>query len=74
MKHIASSKRTLNRLKRSDQTWTVIQFFFDFRAGVELPNGMDGMLRTLLHELVKKVKDVVQDLQVPNMEQTASLH
>jgi len=72
MKHIAGSKTTLNHLQRSGYVWTVIQFYFDFRAGDKLLNTLDGLLRTLLHELVKKVENVVEGVQLPDMKQIVS--
>lgn len=62
MNHICESRRTLEALQRSasGQKWTTLHFFFDFRAGHSAVNSIEGMLRSLLYQLIKRVPDAAQ--------------
>lgn len=62
MNHICESRRTLETLQRSasGQKWTTLHFFFDFRAGHSAANSIEGMLRSLLYQLIKRVPDTAQ--------------
>lgn len=54
MKHIADSRKTKQYLQRSGKEWAVIHFFFDFRAATTTANNLEGMLRSLLIQLLKQ--------------------
>lgn len=58
MRHVAESKKTQKLLERSGGEWIVISFFFDFRAGLGIPNKLEGMLRSLSYQLVKRVPNI----------------
>ena len=63
MKHLADSRKTLAGLKRSgDCEWVVIHHFFDFRAAKEVPNRVDGTLRSLLHQIVRSLPEAADNL------------
>ncbi|KAJ9650260.1 hypothetical protein H2198_010430 [Neophaeococcomyces mojaviensis] len=50
------SEEVLKWLQQGDQKWTLIHFFFDFRAGKGIANTPAGMLRSLLLQLTDQVK------------------
>jgi hypothetical protein len=54
--------RHRQRLKKP-APWTILRFFFDFRAGVDIGNNFDGFLRTLLIQLVQKLDTTAHLLQ-----------
>ncbi|KAK5313995.1 hypothetical protein LTR70_007363 [Exophiala xenobiotica] len=62
MNHICASRRTLEAHQRSasGQKWTTLHFFFDFRAGQSAANSIEGMLRSLLYQLIRRVPDAIQ--------------
>src|SRR5438309_1160957 len=43
------------RVHKNAVPWIVIRFFFDFRAGKGLANNLDGLLRSLLLQLVERI-------------------
>lgn len=59
MTHISSSARTKQILARRGDQWKVVHFFFDFRAGQSLANNITGLLRSLLHQIVQQVPELV---------------
>ena len=53
MKYLAghdSGPRTLQR--HLNCQWLFVHFFFDYRAGKEVPNSLDGLLRSVLYQFV----------------------
>lgn len=51
MAYLAHSRQTMAQLKQRDPTYWVGHFYFDYRAGKNLPNNIIGMYRTLLYQL-----------------------
>jgi len=64
MSHICDSRRTKEALQRSagGQKWVTLHFFFDFRAEHSAANSIEGMLRSLLYQLVKRVPDAARHI------------
>ncbi|KAK5937913.1 hypothetical protein PMZ80_010042 [Knufia obscura] len=58
MRHICESRGTLDALQRSGHKWVAPHFFFDFRAGESMANSSEGMLRSLLYQLVNRLPHV----------------
>jgi len=52
------SEEVLKYLERDGKKWTLVHFFFDFRAGKGVANTPLGMLRSLLLQLVNRIKPV----------------
>jgi hypothetical protein len=51
MAYLTHSRQTMDHLKLRDSTYWVGHFYFDYRAGKNLPNNITGMYRTLLYQL-----------------------
>lgn len=62
MKHIADDKKTKATLEIDGHKWTVVHFFFDFRAGKDTANNNQGMLRSLFSQLVKSLPELFYPL------------
>lgn len=62
MKHVRDSQRTTEALQNSDHKWRKLHFFFDFRAGNGLANSIEGMLRSMLYQLVEKLPEVTDHI------------
>ena len=63
IKHLADSRRTLAALKKHDnREWVVVHHFFDFRAGHKMPNRVDGMLRSLLHQIARCLPEAADEM------------
>ncbi|KAH8796346.1 hypothetical protein BGZ57DRAFT_746706, partial [Hyaloscypha finlandica] len=59
MSYLAGDGKTLSFLRKSTKLpWTIIRFFFDFRAGKGTANNLEGLLRTLLFQLVQNVPEL----------------
>lgn len=41
--------------------WTVLHFFFDFRGGKGVTNNFEGLLKSLLHQLIEKIPQIIDD-------------
>lgn len=50
------------------QPWTILGFFFDFRAGETLPNTFEGLLRSLLAQLVQQVPNLAEDVKASGVD------
>lgn len=59
MKHLADSKSTLDTL---GEKWTVVHFFFDYRARKGFANSISGMMKLFLLQLTLKVQGVEEQL------------
>lgn len=59
MKHIADSRKTKQLLQQTGDQWAVVHFFFDFRAGAGIGNSLEGMLRSMLYQLLKQCPDFI---------------
>ena len=77
MKYIASHHMTRQLLKRSDEVEIVItEFFFDFRAGSQISNNLEGLLRSLLLQLVQAVpqlSSLIREHGISKLSSEASL-
>ena len=63
MHFIASSEKTKEHLSSlSDRKWTVIRYFFDFRAEKGITNNFEGFLRSLAAQLAKSAGDAHIDM------------
>lgn len=60
MNYLARTQRLLDFLPPREAPWCVIQFYFDFRAGVDVANTPTGMIRSLLLQLVEKVPAICE--------------
>ncbi|PMD43040.1 hypothetical protein L207DRAFT_423295, partial [Hyaloscypha variabilis F] len=59
MSYLAGDSKTLSFLRQDTKLpWTIIRFFFDFRAGKGTANNLEGLLRTLLLQLVQNVPEL----------------
>jgi pimeloyl-ACP methyl ester carboxylesterase len=59
MSYLAGDRKTLSFLRRhTELPWTIMRFFFDFRAGKGTANSLAGLLRTLLLQLVQNVPEL----------------
>ena len=67
MHHLAKSEDLQTYLKKgNDISWTIVyHFFFDFGAEKDNRNNFEGFLRSLLYQLVHKLrdKDVLRDME-----------
>ena len=53
MKHLASTKQTLDYLPKVESTWKRVHFCFDFRASDGIANTPEGMLRSFTLQLAE---------------------
>lgn len=51
MAYLAVAKQTMAQLKQQDENFWIGHFYFDYRAGKNLPNNITGLYRTLLYQL-----------------------
>ncbi|KAI9745365.1 MAG: hypothetical protein M1835_002606, partial [Candelina submexicana] len=59
MAHISRDDKVLEFLRSTtERSWVVIRFFFDFRAGKNISNSMEGLLRSLLLQLLQEIPDL----------------
>lgn len=66
MEHLSSDGKALEFLHSSiNKEWTVIYHFFDFRAGNQVRNNLDGFLRSLILQLC---------LSLPECKEQVALH
>ncbi|KAK5096166.1 hypothetical protein LTS08_007772 [Lithohypha guttulata] len=65
MKHVADSRKTKQLLQQTGDQWAVVHFFFDFRAGAAIGNSLEGMLRSMLYQLLKQCSDFIGDQLSP---------
>ena len=65
MKHLTDSKSTRERLSRSTpgEAWTIVHFFFDYRAGLSTANNISGMLKLFLRQLSLDVPKIAEQLE-----------
>ncbi|ERF76053.1 hypothetical protein EPUS_01386 [Endocarpon pusillum Z07020] len=64
MDYLAKDCNTSERLKIARASeWTIIRFFFDFRAGKGISNNFEGLLKSLLFQILEKVDDLRSVLQ-----------
>lgn len=62
MKHVADSRKTKQLLERKGEKWIVVHFFFDFRAGSSIANNLEGMLRSILYQVVQRFPDLARSI------------
>lgn len=54
--HLVDKNQLLSRLRHCcPLDWIVLHFFFDFRGGKGLTNSFEGLLRSLLYQLIKEI-------------------
>ncbi|KAI9745361.1 MAG: hypothetical protein M1835_002615 [Candelina submexicana] len=59
MAHISRDDKVLEFLRSTtERSWVVIRFFFDFRAGKNIFNSTEGLLRSLLLQLLQEIPDL----------------
>ncbi|KAJ9664532.1 hypothetical protein H2198_000183 [Neophaeococcomyces mojaviensis] len=63
MKYLSRSNVTRDKLPKHPSSWIVIDFFFDFRLAGKTANSPEGLLRSLLHQIVKSVPEVGESLR-----------
>lgn len=57
--YLAHNNRTKLALQQYRPTeWIVLRFFFDFRGGKGVTNSFEGLLRSLLHQLIREMPQV----------------
>ncbi|KAL9624202.1 MAG: hypothetical protein Q9160_001449 [Pyrenula sp. 1 TL-2023] len=56
-KHLAFAQKTIDHLPRENERWIRIHFFFDFRAGGDTRNTIEGMWRSLALQIAEKLPD-----------------
>ena len=62
MDYISTSDRLSWFLDTPGAEWTPLRFFFDFRSGTDTANNFEGLLRSLLLQMVEKSPDLVTGL------------
>lgn len=62
MTHVSSSSRTRDALARNGKRWKIVRFFFDFRVGTSLANNIEGLVRSLLYQVIKQMPEVANVL------------
>ena len=67
MSYIASNQQTQQYLNKTGQLWSILSFYFDYDAGNNIANTTDGMLRSLIYQLL----DYMKDFDVGSQFQTA---
>ena len=59
MDHLAHNNRIKSDLERYwPIEWIVLRFFFDFRTGKGVTNSFEGLLRSLLYQLINEIPQV----------------
>lgn len=54
--HLVHNNQLVSKLQHcSSLDWIVLRFFFDFRGGKGLTNSFEGLLRSLLYQLIKEM-------------------
>ena len=43
---------------RRDRPWSILRFYFDFRAGKDLPNNLDGLTRALCLQIYRQIAEL----------------
>lgn len=63
VEHLVAHNRTkLELQKQNEMKWTIIHFYFDFSAGKGISNSFEGLMRSLLYQLIKAIPQLdVQD-------------
>lgn len=57
--HLVHKNRLSSKLRHcSPLDWIVLRFFFDFRGGKGLTNSFEGLLRSLLYQLIQEMPQV----------------
>lgn len=65
VEHLVAHERTILELqKHNDMKWTILRFYFDFRGGKGISNNFEGLLRSLLYQLV----GAIPQLDVKNID------
>ena len=59
MDYLAHNSRVVSNLQKySPVNWKVLRFFFDFRRGKRVTNSFEGLLRSLLYQLIKGMPQI----------------
>lgn len=61
--YLVRTKQTQDLLERSGTNWTIVDFFFDYRAGKTAANNVQGILRKFLLQLCDKFPNVQAKLE-----------
>lgn len=61
--HLVNEKRTITNLQSEGETFKILHFFYDHRAGEAVANTPQGMLRMLLFQLADQFSDIKNRLQ-----------
>ncbi|KAK5102788.1 hypothetical protein LTS08_003588 [Lithohypha guttulata] len=69
MRYLIDSRSTLQQLNASGQHWTIVHFFFDFRAGEDLANQPLGMVKLFLRQLMQSVPIIARYLDDQDVHQ-----
>lgn len=60
MTHVSCSSRTKDALRRNGKQWKIVRFFFDFRAVSSLANSIEGLIRSLLYQIIRQIPEVAE--------------
>ena len=55
MDYLSTNDQVSRFLGSSGAEWSILRFFFDFRSGMNIANTFEGLLRSLLLQMVKEV-------------------
>lgn len=69
MRYLIESSSTQEQLDTSGNHWTILHFFYDYRAGTETANQPQGMLRLFLLQLMQSVPSIASFLDKRDMRQ-----
>ena len=59
MENLAHNSRMVSNLQKYNPVnWKVLRFFFDFRRGKGVTNSFEGLLRSLLYQLIKEMPQI----------------
>ena len=65
VEHLVRHDRTKLELQKNDHiSWITLPFFFDFRGGKNINNSFEGLLRSLLRQVI----DAIPQLDVPELD------
>ena len=63
MEYLVNHNHTRDTLQSNNSLdWSIIYFFFDFRAGDHVQNSFEGLLRSLLFQIFSKVSQLPEDI------------
>ena len=64
MNYLKDHKQTLTYLRKGHKLpWTLVRFFFDFRARKGISNNLEGLLKSLLFQIVLEIPEILKIIE-----------